>query len=231
MLLYPSLVAAITLVFAVMLFRQYGERRRPHQLLWALSMAEACIASVAYLLAVQAGSALFFKLYYLFGALMVAAYLGLGSIYLVARPAVARWLLYGVVAFTLLGAAGVLAAPVDPVALQATASTLGSGQDVLGRKGLWLTQLVVMNTFGTIGVVLPALYSAWQLSRRRAAAGFVLGNVLIAAGVLFLGGAGTAARLGIAGGFWLTMAVGYLVAFLGFLAIERSARSGRTAGA
>ncbi len=226
MVLFPLIVAAVTLAFAVMLYRRYRRRPRPHLLWWTVSMVQGLVASLAYVVAVTTASAFFFKLYYLFGALMVAAYLALGSVHLVARPAVARWALYGVLLFTVAGAAGILAAPVDRAALAETAATGGSGAGVLGSKGLWLAQLVVMNTFGTVGVVLPALYSAVQLARRRAAGGFVFGNLLIAAGVLLLAAAGTAARLG-AGGFWGTMALGYAVAFLGFLAIEGSARSAR----
>lgn len=230
MILYPLIVAAVTLVFAVMLYGQYRARGKPHQLYWFLSMAQGCAASVAYILAVQGTSAFFFKLYYLFGALMVAAYLGLGSVHLVAPGRVARWSTNLVLAFTVLGAAGILLAPVDAEALRALAATIDSGRGVLGNKGLWLAQLIVMNLFGTLAVVLPALYSALQLAKKQAPGGYVLGNVLIALGVLFIGGGGTAARLG-AGGFWKSMAIGYIIAFLGFLAISRSAGQDHTAGA
>lgn len=230
MILYPLIVAAVTLVFAVMLYGQYRARGKPHHLYWFLSMAQGCVASVAYILAVQGAGALFFKLYYLFGALMVAAYLGLGSVHLVAPGPVARFCTRLVLAFTVLGAAGILAAPVDGEALRALAATVDSGKGVLGAKGLWLAQLIVMNLFGTLAVVLPALHSALQLARKQAAGGTVLGNVLIALGVFFIAGGGTAARLG-AGGFWKSMAVGYVIAFLGFLAINRAAGEGRAAGA
>ncbi len=230
MIIYPLIVAAVTLVFAIMLYKQYRDRGKPHQLYWALSMAQGFLASVAYLLAVQGGGAFFFKVYYLFGALMVAAYLGLGSVHLVAPGRVARWCTVLVLALTVAGAAGILMAPVDGEALRALAGTLDSGKGVLGRKGLWLGQLIIMNLFGTVGVVLPALYSAFQLAKKQANAGYVLGNALIALGVLFIGGGGTAARLG-AGGFWKSMAIGYIIAFAGFLAIHRSAGREHTAGA
>ncbi len=222
-LVFPAVVAAVSLVFAVQLYKQYQERRRAHQLLWTLSMVQAFVASVAYILTVALnGHPLFFKIYYIFGALMVAAYLGLGSVYLVASPAVARACAAGVVLFTVLGAAGIIMAPVNVSELVSLNG--GAGKGVLENKGLWLGQLIVMNLFGTFGVVIPALVSALRLSRRQAAPGFARGNILIALGVLVIGGAGSAARLG-AGGFWLTMALGYVIAYAGFRTITAAERS------
>lgn len=217
MLAYPLVVAAVSLVFAILVYRQYAERRRPHQLIWTISLAQSCIASVAYLLSLaMGGNALMFKIYYIFGALLVAAWLGLGSIYLMAPGRMARLCAWVVVALSVIGAVQILAAPVDVTQLRSLAG--GSGRGVLQGRS-WLPVLVFMNTFGTVGVVVPALLSAWRLARRQAAPRFVAGNALIAVGVLVLAFAGTAARLG-AGGFWLTMALGWIVTFAGFVIVS-----------
>lgn len=221
-LVFPAIVAAINLVFAVQLLQQYRQRGRPHQLIWAVSMAEAFVASAAYMLTIILdGNPFFFKVYYIFGALMVAAYLGLGSIYLVASPRVARACALWVIVFTILGAVGIIMAPVNVSELVSLNGAAGRG--VLENKAYWLSQLIVMNLFGTLGVVVPALLSALRLARRQAAPGFVQGNALIAVGVLVIGGAGSAARLGV-GGFWLAMAVGYVITYLGFRLISAGER-------
>ncbi len=232
-ILAPGIVALITLVFTLRLARVYGTRRRPHHLFWAVSMAQACLASAAYLISAALGGVpLLFKVYYALGALMVASYLGLGSIYLVAGPGLARASLGFVLVLTVLGTVGIFAAPVNMDVL----ATLngGAGQGVLGSKGLWLPQLIAMNTFGTVGVVVPALVSVGRVARRgerqSGAAGVeqlargratALGTVLIAAGVLVNAAAGTAARLG-TGGFWLTMVAGYALMFAGLTGVARA---------
>lgn len=219
-LVAPGIVAVITFLFTVRLYGQYGDRRRPHHLLWAISMGEACLASLAYLLSTAlGGNPLLFKVYYALGALMVAAYLGLGSVYLVASPAVARACLGFVLVFTVLGVGGVLAAPVNMDVLATLNGDAGRG--VLGNRALWLPQMIAMNTFGTVGVVVPALVSGLRALRQRMAWDAALGTILIAAGVLVNAAAGTAARLG-AGGFWLTMVVGYAVMFAGFTRVGRA---------
>lgn len=222
-LVFPAIVAAVSLAFAFQLYKQYQERRRAHQLWWTVSMVQAFIASAAYILTVVLnGHPVFFKIYYIFGALMVAAYLGLGSVHLVASPGLARLCTAGVLLFTVLGAAGILVAPVNVSELVSLNG--GAGKGVLESKGLWLGQLIVMNLFGTLAVVIPALVSAVRLSRRQASPGFARGNVLIALGVLTIGAAGSAARLG-AGGFWLTMALGYVITYLGFRTIAAAEKS------
>ncbi len=219
-ILAPGILAAITLVFTLRLLGQYGRRRRPHHLLWAISMAQACLASVAYLLSTALGGVpLLFKVYYALGALMVASYLGLGSIYLVASPGLARASLGFVLVLSVLGVVGIFAAPVNMDVL--TTLNGGAGQGVLAGKGLWLPQMIAMNTFGTLGVVVPALVSVGRVVRRRMARDAALGTILIAAGVLVNAAAGTAARLG-TGGFWLTMVVGYAVMFAGFTRVGRA---------
>ncbi|HEX6989917.1 MAG TPA: hypothetical protein VF282_10670, partial [Bacillota bacterium] len=82
-MLYAWLSAVVTAWFAWLVTRQYRARRRPHQLVWAVSLWMAAVASAAYALSVQAGGhPALFRLYYILGALWMAATLGVGSAYL-----------------------------------------------------------------------------------------------------------------------------------------------------
>jgi hypothetical protein len=75
-----------------------------------------------------------------------------------------------------------------------------------------------LNIFGGVAVIAVALYSGWQLWRRNISGRLVAANVLIALGTYVISQAGGQARTGLgAGFFWLTMAVGWVILFGGFL--------------
>ncbi|MFQ5797013.1 MAG: hypothetical protein ACE5JP_18500 [Candidatus Bipolaricaulia bacterium] len=224
-LIYPAIVALVSLVFGLVVYGQYRTRHRPYQLIWAISLWMSFIASIAYILAMAFDHVLSFQLYYLFGALLMAAYLGLGSIYLVASKRVAIVCLGGIIALSVIGTVLLFQAPIDRAELAALEG--GPGRDVIG-SGAWLPVVIVMNSFGLIAVAGIALYSAWQLFHKQAAANYVWGNVLIAIGVIVLGAAGSAARLGRESGFWWAMTLGWVVAFAGFLVISTTVPARQT---
>ena len=109
------LTAAVSLLFAAVVFDQYLERRRSYQLAWTVGIlmyAAATGAEAAFWLLRHNESA--FRLWYFFGAVNAAAYLGLGSVFLLARPWT-RWSLWMVLGGFVLSAA-VLALPIPLLA-------------------------------------------------------------------------------------------------------------------
>lgn len=79
----PSASAALCFVFAVVLARQWWGRRRPYQLAWAIGMGWYGLASGADAVGQLGGwGELVYRTWYLAGALMAAAWLGLGEVYL-----------------------------------------------------------------------------------------------------------------------------------------------------
>lgn len=225
MIIYPLVVAVVSAVFAGVVISQYRARHRAHQLIWSVALVMAFVASLAYVLAATTHGVLFFSLYYLFGALLMAAYLGMGSIQLFVRPRVARMYLYPLLVLSAVGAVAVLASPVHPAAVAHLHGGPGTHAIALGPLALIL--LILLNSFGAAAVIIVALLSGWRMHTRSATAGFVRGNVLLAVGVLIISMAGTMARLGSGGGFWLTMALGWIVLFAGFVVLNQpQARSG-----
>jgi hypothetical protein len=221
-----SALTLVTGAFAGIVGAQWRARRRPYQAAWLVALAMAAAASASYVLFLLLGRpALLFRLYYLFGAALNVAYLGLGSLYLASRRGL-RPLVALLVLASALEAVLLLLAPVDAAQL-ATAS--GAGTHVL-RDGPWLITLILLNGFGTLCLVGVGLYSAWSSWRRRGAPERALANVVIAAGALTVAAAGTLARLGGAGGFWLTMLAGWIIMFGGFLLANRLAASPRAGG-
>jgi hypothetical protein len=82
----PLASALLSLVFALMLLEQWRARRRPYQLVWALGMLWYGISAGTEWFGGAIGwSEPLYRAWYLIGAVWVAAWLGLGTVYLLAR--------------------------------------------------------------------------------------------------------------------------------------------------
>ncbi len=82
----PFASSLLSFVFAIFLFDQWRERRRPYQLVWAIGMLWYGISAGTEFLggAFGWGEALY-RVWYLIGAIWVAGWLGLGTVLLLAR--------------------------------------------------------------------------------------------------------------------------------------------------
>lgn len=79
----PTASAALCFVFAVVLGRQWWGRRRPYQAAWAIGMGWYGLASAADASGQITGwGEATYRMWYFAGALMAAAWLGLGEVYL-----------------------------------------------------------------------------------------------------------------------------------------------------
>jgi hypothetical protein len=82
----PAITSLLAFVFALMLFDQWRERRQGFQLVWALGMTWFGIGSGAEALAAAGGwNELLYRAWYLSGAVWTAAWLGLGTAFLLGR--------------------------------------------------------------------------------------------------------------------------------------------------
>jgi hypothetical protein len=78
--------AVLSLVFAILLIDQWRERRRPYQLIWAIGMLwYGLSAGTEFLGGFRGWSEPLYRTWYLIGAVYVAGWLGLGTVYLLAR--------------------------------------------------------------------------------------------------------------------------------------------------
>jgi len=126
----------------------------------------------------------------------------------------------------LVGTILLAAAPLDAAALAALQD--GSGRGIIELGGAGRGILVAMNAFGTVAVVAVAVVSAVRVLRTRGSGLWAAGNLLIAAGVLIIGAAGSSAGLGQEGTmFWPVQTLGWVVTFAGFTLVNR----GRAPGA
>lgn len=82
----PFLSSTLSLVFFFFLFDQWRERRRPYQLVWALGMLwYALSAGTEWIGGAFGWSEALYRVWYLIGAVLVAGWLGLGTVYLLAK--------------------------------------------------------------------------------------------------------------------------------------------------
>jgi hypothetical protein len=82
----PFASSILSFVFFVFLIDQWRERRRPYQLIWAIGMLWYAISAGTEFLGGAFGwSEPLYRLWYLIGAVWVAGWLGLGTVYLLGR--------------------------------------------------------------------------------------------------------------------------------------------------
>ena len=189
--LLAFLAALLALRLAGRLAGRWRDRRAPELAAWACALGSYALASAALAWGAAAGwSEAPFRIYYLFGGLLTASLLGLGSLLLRG----ARWALPVALVYAGLAAGVALAAPLTtPVA----GTEIPRAQDHLDFFPARLLA-IVGNSAGTVAVVGIALLT---IRRRPVGNGLVIAGVGVAAlgSALFgLGVAGTAASLALA---------------------------------
>ena len=241
MLIYLSIATAVVVtVFAYfVLSRWWDGRHRTHFLLWGFGLVLYAIGSyTASLYAVfgwQAGWGEWnFRFWYLSGAVLVAAWMGQGTVFLLWRK-IAKPTLVLLTAGSVFAAYWIFSASVDPRILIGGAPEL-TGIGVLPTN----VRLVApfFNVYGVVTLIGGALWSAFYYWRRRTYFNRMMGNILIAAGFMMPAIGGSLSRFGIQG-LSLSLFVGAVVAFWGFIVIagwrdqprEVEPTPGRTAAA
>ncbi len=216
--LLPFGSCIISFVFAALIFRRYLQRKGLHLLLWAVGMVFYGIGGFAEAYYVAVGwDPTIYRLWYLFGAILVAAWLGQGTVYLLAKR---RW---AHVCMAILGAASLFAlyrvftAELNPALM---ASSLHTGAELSGQaivSGGVRTLTPFFNIYGTVTLVGGAAWSAWIFWRKRILPHRVVGNVLIAAGALLPAFGGTFSRFGLSGALYVAEFLGAILMFAGFI--------------
>ncbi len=209
----PFLSSAIVFVFAGLVLHRYVRRRGLHLLLWGLGLIMYGIGVTCEAYYTAFGwSPLIFRLWYLFGAMLVAAWLGQGTVYLLAPRKWANGLMLILAVGSLYGLLRVFSAQLDPN-LMPTSELSGRAITTSGVRIL----TPFFNLYGTVTLVGGAVYSAWIFWRKRILPHRAIGNVLIAVGAMAPALSGLLSRLGLSGYLYLGELMGAILLFLGFL--------------
>ena len=213
----PFISAIISFIFAFIIFKRYAEKRRPHLLLWGLGMVFYGIGGFCEAYFGAFGwNALIFRMWYPFGAILVAAWLGQGTVYLLVKRRYANILMVILGVASAYAAIRIFAAELDPTLLTTSVHTGSelSGHAIVTSGIRTLTPF--FNIYGVITLVGGAVYSAWIFYRKRVLLHRTIGNILIAVGALAPAFGGAFSRFGIPGALYIGELIGATLIFLGF---------------
>lgn len=221
----PILSSVVTLVFAATVLRRYVRGRKLHVAFWGIGLTMYGIGVLCEALYVLLGwNPLLFRLWYLFGAILTAAWLGQGTVYLLAPRRVAHTLTVLLVIGSVFGAIRVFSTTLDP--------TLLVGGELSGRAIVTPGVRVLtpfFNIYGLVALAGGAAYSSWVFWRRGIMPNRVVGNILIALGALAPGLGGLFSRLGLSGYLYLGELLGAVLMYVGFLRSTRESSAEKVA--
>jgi hypothetical protein len=230
MTLHAALAAAATLLalaFALSTLDRWAARRRPHELMWTISLFLFALGS----LGLWAGAALgwsewTFKAFYLFGAILNVPFLALGTVYLLADRRTGDRSTAVVSLLAAFASGIVVAAPVtgtiDARVLPQGSAVFGAGPRIMAATASGIAAVVI---------VIGAAWSAWRLWRGRPSrpsrpspdtpvrpGRLAIANVLIAIGTIVLGSGGVLNSVADAmDAFAISLVLGIALIFSGFL--------------
>ena len=214
----PYLSTLVTFVFTIAVFNRYRQRGGLHLLLWAIGLLLYGIGTLSEVVLGLTFNVIVLKVWYLTGAMLTAAWLGMGTVHLLMRKGNTAQILTGIVAaVSVLALIIIFAAPVNSAAYDVMRPVSEQYKEILTRSGLIILLTILLNLYGTITLVGGAIYSAFLFWRKKILANRMYGNILIAAGALSPALGGTFLRTGLVDFLYLSELVGAILMFIGFI--------------
>jgi len=218
-LILPLTSSLLSFILSGLILKRYLEKKSLYLLFWGLGMifygvggfCEGFFAGFGW-------NAFLFRLWYLFGAILVAAWLGQGSVYLLwGKKKVPHILTAVLVLASVYGTYKVFSATLDPTLM---INSLHTGSELSGHA---ITSPGVriltpfFNLYGTFTLVGVALWSAVLFFRKRILLHRTIGSILIALGAIAPAFGGTGSRYGIPNALYIGELIGVILIFIGFL--------------
>ncbi|HWA57861.1 MAG TPA: hypothetical protein VG692_11445 [Gemmatimonadales bacterium] len=208
----PIFTTILALTFAVVLFRRYHERGKPHLLWWGIGMLTYAAGTITESLTTLIGwHEPVFRAWYITGALLGGAPLAQGTVYLLLSKKVADRLTALLVTAVIVGGILVCLSPIDP--------SLVEPHRLSGRVLVWhwvryLSPFI--NLYALVFLVGGAIVSAIRYAKRRETHHRVLANVAIATGGILPGIGGTFTRFGHVEVLYVTEFLGLVLIAIGY---------------
>ena len=228
---WAAATAVLGFVFFALVVRQYLLRRRLHQLAWAIGLLFYAIAAAleAWSESSDEWDPTVYRIYIVPAASLVG-FLGLGSLYLVARKR--RWgdmYFVFLIVWMVIFFVGTFTVQLDTAKL---APGITVGEQALGPSlSFPRVMSLPINITGTLLLFGGAAWSVWRFARRREFGYHAWANVLIAAaGAALLAFLGSRARLGDTAGLYPAEMVAAALMLAGFLlagTLDKGARKAR----
>jgi hypothetical protein len=214
----PFSSTVITVAFAVAVLMRYRHRRGLHLLFWGLGLILYAMGTFAEFYSTFTWSPFVFRLWYIGGALLTAAWLGQGTVYLLVRRGNwAHYLAAGLVLASVFAVAVMFATPLNASAFDTAEALSAQYKSILPEEALVRRLTPLFNVYGTVFLVGGAVYSAWIFWRKRVLLHRVIGSVLIALGALMPAIGGSLSRVGATEFLYISELLGAVLMFAGFL--------------
>ena len=216
----PYLSTLIAFAFVIAVYNRYRQRGGIHLLLWAVGLFFFGLGTLSEVILSLTFNIFILKIWYLTGAMLTAAWLGMGTVHLLIRKGntamVITWILAAVSALALFL---VLSAPALTLNETYNIARPASEQykEILSRGGLTILLTILLNIYGTLTLVGGALYSAFLFWKKKILANRMFGNILIAAGALAPAMGGSLLKAGLADLLYLSEFVGAILMYIGFV--------------
>lgn len=218
---YVSILSTIvTFIFVVAVFERYRRRGGVHLLLWGVGLVFYGLGTLTEAVMLFSFHPAALKVWYLSGAMLTAAWLGQGTVHLLVRKrGVASTLSVLLALVSLISMGLILLAPVTPAAAAYNLDQPVSAQykDILVRNSAITALTIILNIYGTLGLVGGAIYSAFLFWRKQVLANRMVGNILIAAGALMPAMAGSFIKAGLVDWLYLSEFLGVVFMYAGFI--------------
>ncbi len=221
-LVLSFLAAIVMFIFAAYVLQRYFVRRKLYFLFWGLGLLMFGIASFAGALLAVSWNQWFFFAWYFFGALLTAAWIGQGTVYLLVRKKWAHILTVVLVTASIVAMIMLLLIMPDlDSSIFTTSEPIGEQygeiMPAISDGGIVRLATIPFNIYGTITLVGGALYSTYLFWRKRVLPNRAIGNILIAVGALVIAFAGTLTRLGYGSLLVISQLLAAVLMFTGFL--------------
>lgn len=227
---WPLATAILVTIFTILVFLQYLQRKRMHQLSWTIGLSFYAIAAYmeAYSEFIRYWDPFIYRMYIVLAASLVG-FLGLGTVYLMARNK--RWghlyLTFNLISLIIF-LVGALTVDLD---LSKMKPGVTVGGTALGPS-LSFPRVcsLLFNIPGSIFLLGGAVLSAIKFARKTEFVYRMWANILIAIGTIVIAWAGARARLGTTAGLYPAEMVGASFLFAGFLVagtLEKGAKAVR----
>jgi uncharacterized membrane protein len=220
MLYLPYLTSATALVLTIAIFIRYRRKGGMHLLLWAFGMFLYFVSTFCEIILSFQFSEIAIKVWYLAGAMLVAAWLGQGTVHLLIRKGkVAMTMTYLLLAISLVAVVLVMLAPLTGAQAGYDVTHPASEQykAIMSRNGFIIALTILLNLYGTVTLVGGALYSAYLFWRKEVLPNRMFGSILIAIGGLSPAMGGSFLKAGLFDFLYLSELAGILIMFGGFL--------------
>ncbi len=209
----------VTLAFAASVLNRYRLKGGNHLLWWGMGLGWYGLGTLSEVILGAAFSPWVLKLWYLSGAMLTAAWLGQGTVFLlVRRKGWAKGSAWVLLAVSALAAVLVFSASILPAAAHYQPKLPVSSQyrAMMSRPALMIVLTILLNIYGTLTLVGGALYSAYLFWRKQVLATRMWGNILIAAGAMSPAIGGSLLRAGLGDWLYVSEFLGAVVMYIGF---------------